>query len=61
MAFLMVNNFFLRFQKYRPIEHNVFKAELKAKHEKKIFGGFSLKTKNPLFWGSKMVLLKSQI
>ena len=39
----------------------VFKAESKLKHEENFFWGFSSKTKNALFWGSKMVLFKSQI
>ena len=40
----------------------VFKAKSKPKHEKKnCFGVFSLKTKNTLFQGSKIVLFKSQI
>ena len=40
----------------------VFKAKSKQKHKEKIFlGGFSLKTKNALFGGSKIVPFKSQI
>ena len=40
----------------------VFKAESKSKHREKIFlWGFSSKTKNALFRGSKMVFFKSQI
>ena len=37
----------------------VFKAESKLKHKE--FFCLSSKTKNALFWGSKVVLLKSQI
>ena len=40
----------------------VFKAESKPKQEEKNFvGGFPLKTKNALFWWSKMVLFVSQV
>ena len=66
MAFLMVNNFFLCVLKNTEQKNIrasiVSKAESKPKHEEKVFfGGFSSKTKNALFQGSKMVLLKSQI
>ena len=39
----------------------VFKAESKLKHEEKMLGGFSLKTKNALFGGSKKVVIKTKI
>ena len=40
----------------------VFKAESEPKQEEQIcFGGFSLKTKNTPFWGSKIVVFKTQI
>ena len=37
----------------------VFKAESKPKQEEKNVLGLSSKIKNPLFWGSKMVLFKA--
>ena len=65
MAFLTVNNFFCVFSKKNDQKNIcasiVFKAESRPKQEEsKFFGGFSTKTKNALFRGSKMVLLKSQ-
>ena len=39
----------------------VFKAESKLRHKETNVGGFSSKTKNAVFWGSKMVLFESQI
>ena len=66
MAFVTINNFIVRFQKYRSKEHlcvYCFKAESQPKHTKNLLGGFNFKTKNSLFWGSKIVqvLFKSQI
>ena len=65
MAFLTVNNFFLCIFKNTDQKNIcvsiVLKGESKPKHKEKFCGGFSLKTKNALFWGSKMVILKSQI
>ena len=53
MVFFMVNNFFLwnfKITNQKNIcESIVFKAESKAKHKKKIVGGFSSKSKNALF------------
>ena len=65
MAILTVDNFFCAFSKI-PTKRTlcvysiVFKAESKPKHKEHFLGG-GLKIKNALFWGSKMVLFKSQI
>ena len=50
--------FFVRFKKYQPTNQprtfeRLWFFKLKPK-EKICFAGFSLKTKNALFWGSKM-------
>ena len=65
MAFLTVNKFFVYIFKNSDQKNIcasiVFKAESKPKHEEQIFlRGFSSKTKNVIFQGPKMVLLKSQ-
>ena len=64
MAFLGVNNFFCAFSKI-PIKRTfvrlLFLKLNQGRNTKKFFFlGFSIstKTKNALFWGSKMVLLK---
>ena len=45
MAFLKVNNFFVRFQKYQPKEHLFLKLNQRQNMKKNIYGGFSSKTK----------------
>ena len=66
MVFLTANSFFLCFFKNtdqkKICASIVFKAESKPKHKEKNFlVGFSSKTKNALFRGSKMVVFKTQI
>ena len=65
MAFVMVNNFFCAFSKVpttRTCVRLLFLKMNQSLNTKKIFfGGFSSKTKNALFRGSKMVLFTSQI
>ena len=57
--------FVLRFKKLpikRTFVRPLFLKLNQSRNVKTIFlGGFSSKTKNALFWGSKMVLFKSQI
>ena len=61
IAFLTVYNFFCAFSKI-PIKRTFVRLLfLKLNQSQNLFGGFSSKTKNRLFWVSKLVVFKTQI
>ena len=62
--FWLLIAFFSAFSKIptnRTFVRLMFKAESKAKHKEKFVLGFFFKNQKRVFWGSKIVVLKTQI